>query len=202
MLQLTPPQATLIAAVIALTGALLGWLGRAPAFLLHRWWTGAPRQEQATYLNSVADLASKLRTHGMTLEEVRELEAIVRNPAVAGSLSASRVVEAMADDTSEPHAFQSNPAMKARTGAAYTVADARLEQAIMDLRLLIGESEFEVLEVAHQKWQDYRRSLEDCALREFEGGTHATLAMALAGLSETERRTDEIKAQVAERSAR
>lgn len=202
MLQLTAPQATLIVAIIATVGALLGWAGRAPTFLLHRWWTGAPRQEQAAYLNSVADLASKLRTHGMTLEEVRELEAIVRNPAVASSAGATRVVEAMADDTSEPEAFQSNVAMKARTGAAYTVADARLEQAIMDLRLLIGEHEFELLAAAQEKWRDYRRALEDCALREFEGGTHATLAMALAGLSETERRTDEIKAQVAERGGR
>lgn len=68
--------------------------------------------------------------------------------------------------------------------------------------LLIGEHEFELLAAAQEKWRDYRRAIEDCALREFEGGTHATLAMALAGLSETERRTDEIKAQVAERGAR
>lgn len=87
----------------------------------------------------------------MTLDEVRELEAIVRNPAVTSSIGASHVVEAMADDTTEPEGFQSNLAMKARTGAAYTVADARLEQALINLRLLIGAHEFEVLEVAHQK---------------------------------------------------
>ncbi|WP_150126932.1 hypothetical protein [Sphingomonas panacis] len=138
-------------AIVGLIAGFAGWIGRGLTFLLNRWWTGAPQKEQAAYLNSVADLASKLRTHGMTIEEVRELEAIVRNPAVVGSVGATRVVEVMSEDTSDPQAFQSNIAMKARTGAAYTVADALLEQAIMDLRLVIGEHEYEVFEVAHQK---------------------------------------------------
>jgi hypothetical protein len=47
--------------------------------------------------------------------------------------------------------------------------------AVMDLRLLIGEHEAELLSVAQERWQEYRRALEKRALREFAGGTHAPL---------------------------
>ena len=202
MLQLTAAEATLIVAAIGVAGGLVGWLGRGLTFVLWRWWTGAPRQEQAAYLNSLADLAAKLRASGMTLDDVHQLESIMRSPAVASSTAASEVVEALADDVEGPSAFHSNVAMKARTGAAYRVAEAQLEQALMDLRLLLSDHEYEALEAAQERWREYRRALEDCALREFEGGTHATLALVLSGLSETERRTEEIRAQVAERKGR
>jgi uncharacterized protein YecT (DUF1311 family) len=202
MLQLTAPQATLIVAVVGLVAGFVGWLGQGSTFLLHRWWTGAPRQEQAAYLNSVADLAGKLRAHGMTMDDVRQFEAIMRNPAVAGTAGASDVVDALAEEAEEPDVFHSNVAMKARTGAAYDVADAHLKRALMDLRLLLGEREEEALETAQARWCEYRLALEVCAGLEFEGGTNAPLAEMMAGLTETERRTAEIHAKVEERSAR
>lgn len=202
MLQITAPQATLVVLVVGLLAGLIGWLARGPTFLLRRWWTGAPKQEQAAYLNSVADLAGKLRSHGMTMDDVRQFEVIMRNPAVAGTTAASDVVDALAEEAGEPEAFHSNVAMKARTGAAYGVADAHLEQALMDLRLLLGEREYEALEAAQAHWREYRMALEVCAGLEFEGGTHAPLAGMMAGLTETERRTAEVRSQVQERAAR
>jgi uncharacterized protein YecT (DUF1311 family) len=92
--------------------------------------------------------------------------------------------------------------MKARAGTAYGVAEAQLDQALMDLRLLIGEHEWEHVEKAQEHWCAYRGALEDAALREYEGGTHASLAMTMVELAETERRAAEIRAQVEERSAR
>lgn len=97
MLQLTAPHATLIVAAVGIAGGLVGWLGRGLAFLLRRWWIGAPQQEQAAYLNSVADLATKLRASGMTLEDVHQFESIMHSPAVIGSTAVSNVVELMAD---------------------------------------------------------------------------------------------------------
>ncbi|TAJ89447.1 lysozyme inhibitor LprI family protein [Reyranella sp.] len=202
MIQVTPAEATLIAAVIGLVSGLLGWLGRGLVFVLRRWWTGAPRQERAAYLNSVTDLAAKLRDNGMTLDDVHKFESIMHNPAVTSSTAANGVVEALAKDAEAPSPFNSNVAMKARTSAAYTVAKAQLEQALMDLRLLLGDHEWQAFEVVQDRWREFRRALEDFALREFEGGTHATLALLMVGLSETERRTEEIKAQVAERKER
>lgn len=202
MLQLTAPQATLAVAIIAAIGGLLGWAGRGSTFLLHRWWTGAPQKERAAYLNSVADLAAKMKATGMTMAEVHQFEKIMRNPAIAGSDAVSEVVEALDGEGDTYGAFVSNVAMRARTGTAYDVADAQLEQALMDLRLLLREGEQDALEAAQEMWSDYRNALEVCAGLEFEGGTHAPLAGTLAGLSETERRTVEIRAQVDERVAR
>ena len=192
----------LLVAFTALIGGFVGWLGRGFGFVLKRWWTGSPNQDQATYLHTVADLGAKLRASGMTMEDVRQLEAIVRDPSVASSATAKQVVEGIADDVSEPEAFHSNVAMKARTGAAYEVAEAKLQQVLMDLQLLLDEPENDALEIAQGHWRQYRRALENCALREYEGGTHAPLAMVFAGLSETERRADELRAQVVERSSR
>lgn len=48
----------------------------------------------------------------------------------------------------------------------------------------------------------YRTALENREMAKYRGGTHATLALALAGLAETERRTAEVRAEVAESAAR
>lgn len=200
---LTANEVALIGTAALLVGGFLGWVGRGVGFMLSRWWTGSKKHDRAAYLNSVADLAAKMRANGMTIEEVSQLEEVMQNPSVAASQAASGVVEQLASGPEdEPTAFMSNYAMKARTGAAYGVAEAHLDQALMDLRLLIGEHEWEHIEKAQGHWRAYRRSLEDAALREYEGGTHATLAMSLVGLAETERRTAEIRAQVDERSTR
>ena len=61
---------------------------------------------------------------------------------------------------------------------------------------------WEHIEKAQEHWRAYRSSLEDAALREFEGGTHAILAVTMVGLAETERRAAEVRAQVEERSRR
>lgn len=202
MLQLSPAEATIAVAVIGLVAGLIGWLGRGLTFVAKRWWTGAPKQERATYLSSVADLAAKLRGSGMTLEDVHKFEALMQSEAVANSSAAGGVVANLVQDPVDSSPLQSNVALKARTSAAYDVAKAQLEQALMDLRLMISEREYEAVEVAQERWQEYRRALEDCALREYEGGTHATLALLLSGLGETERRTQEIRAEIAKRASR
>lgn len=202
MLQITAPQATLIVAALTLVGGLIGWLARGPTFLLRRWWTGAPKQEQAAYLNSVADLAGKLRSNGMTIDEVHQFEKIMRKPGLSASSAATEVVEAIEEEPDTYAAFLSNVAMKARTGADYGVADANLEKALVDLRLLLSDEETEALDVAQERWTEYRKALEVCAGLEFEGGTHAPLAGLMAGLTETERRTAEVRSQVQERAAR
>jgi uncharacterized protein YecT (DUF1311 family) len=202
MLQITAPQATLIVAAITLVGGLVGWFGRGFTFLLHRWWTGAPKREDAAYLHSVVDLAGKMQASGMTMNEVRQFESIMRAPAVASSPGANEVVDSMSSAEAEPAAFQTNVGMQVRTRAAHDVADAALEQAVTDLHLMMGERESELLNSAQEHWRAYRDALVQCAYYEYEGGSHAPLAAGLAGLSETERRTAELRSQVQERAAR
>jgi uncharacterized protein YecT (DUF1311 family) len=195
------PQA-LQAALIAVVGGLIGWIGHGFSFVLTRWWTGSPKLDHASYLSTVADLGVKLRANGMTIEDVRQLEAIMRDPSISSSVSAQKVVEEIVESPIEPDVFSSNFAMKARTGAAYSVSEAKLQQVILDLQLILEKSESEALELAQNHWREYRSALENCARLEYEGGTHAPLAGLFAGLTETERRADELRAQVAERSAR
>lgn len=196
MLQVTSPQASLIVAAITLVAGLIGWFGRGFTYLVHRWWIDAPKKEQAAYLNNVADLAAKLKANGTTLDEVHQFEKIMRKPDLATSAAATLIVEAIADESVTYSVFVSNMAQKARTGADYGVADANLEKALVDLRLLLGVNEAAALEIAQERWNEYRKALENYAALEFEGGTHAPLAGMMAGLAETERRTAEIRSQV------
>jgi len=92
--------------------------------------------------------------------------------------------------------------MQTRTRAAYDVADAALEQAVTDLHLIMGDRESELLDNAQDRWRAYREALAQSAYYEYEGGTHAPLAAGLARLSETERRTAEVRSQMEERAAR
>src|SRR5688572_9515690 len=95
---LTDTQLTLFITIVGLAAAVIGWMGRGLSFLLTRWWTNAPKRDQAAYLNSVADLAAKLRANGMTIEDVSQLEAIMQNPSVLESNAAAKVVEGLADE--------------------------------------------------------------------------------------------------------
>ena len=201
MTELTAAEATMLVGLATLIGGGVGWVGRGLSFVLIRWWTGVPKKEGADYLNSVADLAVKLRQHGMSMGEVRELEAAMRRPSAVASPVMGQVIEQIAS-TTEPQEYLSNFAMKSRTNATYMVAEARLQQALLDLSLLIGEKQRDALTVTQKHWEDYRASLSDFAELEFEGGTHAPLAAAWAGLSETERRTEEVLAEIAERTDR
>ena len=195
----TVPGPLLIAGV-GFVGLVLGWFVNGLGFLLKRKLTGTPKTERAAYLNNVTDLAAKLRASGMTIDDVHAFEAVLRNPAVASSEAASNVIDHDNFDD-EPHAFHTNFAMKSRARAAYDVAEAQLGQALMDLRLLSG-GEDQKLDEVQECWVAYRTALENRELARYEGGTHATLALALAGLAETERRTEEVRAEVAQRSER
>lgn len=191
----------LLVAGVGLVGIALGWMGNAIAFFAKRKLTGASKTERAAYLSNLTDLSGKLQASGMTLNDVHEFESVMSSAPVASSAGAGAIIGELAS-SSEPSAFSSNAAMRGRVGAAYQVAEAKLEQALLDLHLLLGEDEHELLDQAQETWVVYRRILEDRSLREYSGGTHAPLAAIATGLAETERRTDQILAEVEERSTR
>ena len=197
---MTTVPVSLLVAGVGLVGVVLGWFVHGLGFLLKRKLTGTPKSERAAYLNNVTDLAAKLRASGMTINDVHAFEAVLRNPAIASSEAASNVIDE-GGVSDEPDAFHSNFAMKSRARAAYDVAEAQLGEALMDLRLLSGGND-EALDEVQERWLAYRTALENREMAKYHGGTHATLALALAGLAETERRTEEVRAEVVERAAR
>lgn len=191
----------IIVAFVGLAGIALGWGINGIAYFVKRKLTGASNAERASYLNNVTDLAGKLRANGMTLDDVHAFESVMRSASVSSSVSADKIVSELAS-TNEPSVFHSNVAMKGRVGVAYEVAEAKLKQALLDLHLLLHDGEHELLEEAQEAWKVYRRILEDRSLREYYGGTHAPLAAIATGLAETERRTDQILAEIDERLKR
>lgn len=191
----------LLVAGVGLIGIALGWAVNGVAFVVKRKLSGSANSEKAAYLNSVTDLAAKLRANGMTIRDVHDLERLMRSAPVASSPSAGAVVDEIVSG-GEPSAFSSNVAMKGRVGAAYEVAEAKLKQALLDLHLLLGDDEHELLDQAQEAWAVYRGILEDRSLREYAGGTHAPLAAVATGLAETERRAAQIMAEVEERANR
>lgn len=176
-------------------------IGGGIGFLLKRGLTGAPKRERADYLNSVADLAAKLRSNGMTLNEVNALEAVIKSPILASSTGAAPTLYDMAADD-EPAVFHTTAAMRGRAGAEYEVAEAKLRQALMDLEIVLEADEWAALEASQLAWGNYREALEARALAEFGNGTGGPLAMMLAGIAETNRRTDELVAEVRDRAGR
>lgn len=191
----------ILVAGVGLLGIALGWAANGIGFFTKRKLTGASKTERAVYLNTLTDLAEKLRANGMTLSDVHAFESVMSSAPMASSKGAGVIIGELAS-SSEPSAFSSNAAMKGRVAAAYQVAEAKLEQALLDLHLLLGEDEHELLDQAQEAWAAYRRVLEDRSLREYNGGTHAPLAAVATGLAETERRTDQILAEIEERSTR
>lgn len=197
MWDLTDSQASLVVAGAAMLGGLVAWFAKGLAFMLQRKVTDAKAKEHVTYIRDVVDLSERLTTAGMTIEDARQFEALLRAPAANHGDAAKNAINALL----EPAAFESNFAMKARAGAAYELAEAKLRQVLLDLEILLGEGEGEVLLAAQEAWEAYRKSLEDRALRQFLGGSHATLAMTITGLTETERRIEELRAEVDERAS-
>ncbi len=87
--------------------------------------------------------------------------------------------------------------MKMRADAALDVANAKLDQAIVDLRFLLRSDEEAKLADTQVSWAAYRDASSSYARQQFDGGTHAPLTAALTAVAETERRTAEIEAEIA-----
>lgn len=193
-------QVKIFVGSIALIGIILGWFGRSIGFMLSRLITGAQKQEAATYFNSLADLATKLKAGGMSVSDVKKLEDDLRSrPLSDSSEVANLITEA---DTDEIESFTSTYAMRMRTNARYDVSDANLNKTFLDLCLVLDESEEAAYEDMQDKWKEYRLALMEAAGAQYGSGTLGPIVGALSGLAETERRTAELQEIINQRVKR
>jgi hypothetical protein len=192
---LSQPLAMLIIAAIAMISGGVG-------FLAKRWLSQTGKHETVAYLNSVMDLAGKLRAADLTIDDVRNLEAVLGSPKRSAKTCDTNPPSDGQAPTLEHEAFQSTLAMRARAIAALGVADAKIGQAIMDLQLLMSDREFEVLKSAQKHWKLYRSELGNLGLLQYEGGTGAPLGLVVAELVEAERRVIELQADLKLRLSR
>ena len=71
-----------------------------------------------------------------------------------------------------------------------------MNQARVDLDLLLRPDERDAFETGQKHWETYRDALAEVARQEFAGGSHAPLAAVWAALSETDRRTAELREKI------
>lgn len=197
MWNLTDSQAVIVAAGFTLLGGLIAWFGRGIAFVLQRKVTDAKAKEQVTYYRDVVDLSGRLAAAGMTIDDAKQFEALLRAPAANHGEAAKKAIDILL----EPAAFDSSFAMRLRADAANEVARSKLQQVLTDLNLMLDDRERDALDAAQKAWQAYIESLSERSFIQFEGGSNATLAMMITGLTETERRIEELRAEVHERAA-
>lgn len=197
MWNLSDSQVALVVAVAGMLGGLIAWFGRGVSFMLQRKITDAKAKEDVHYIKEVVDLSERLTAAGMTIEDARQFEALLRVPNANHGDAARVAISTLI----EPTAFETNMGMKLRADAACQVARAKLTQVIVDLKLLLPEEEHGALDAAQVAWEAYLRCLEDRSYVQFEGASHSTLAMMITSLSETERRIEELQAEVMERSS-
>ncbi len=198
MFSLTMPEATVIAAVIAIFAGLVSQSLKGVGYLIERRVTGAGQDEQLERGLKIAQLLAIMGGQGASAHDVRQMGVLLRRPEIMASTANNDIVSHAGKDA-EPAQYGDNHAMKARAGAAYEVAQAQLGQALGDLALLLRPDESARLEAVQGCWMAYRDALAEMARQEFDGGTHAGLAGVMTALAETERRTVEVRDMVAER---
>ena len=199
---LSDNEAKLLVGLTAVAGVILGLLGSGLGFIVKRWFVGAKQKERLDYISGLADLKIKLREAGLSMDEVREVGGLLANPTMKASERAQEIVAEIKEDMGRFGPHDTNVAIQIRTGAAYEVANAQLQQALVGFGLTVDEADWTYVEKIQDAWKQYRSALEDWAYHQYEGGTHAPLAMTAAGLAETERRTKEILDEASEFAAR
>jgi len=130
---LSSEQLRLVLLLGTLVGVILAAVFSGLGFLIKRRMTGAAKQERMSYLATVADLAAKARSAGMTVDEVAALERALLSPSTSGSTAAITAVAASTSQTLNPR-YANNVAMKARAHAALDVATAQMEQSYLPTR--------------------------------------------------------------------
>jgi len=197
---LSPDQTWMLAYGAAC--AVAGWAGAGIAFVARRWWVGSEKQEKVNYLTAVAEFGANLRRNGMTIEDVNDLERMMRDPSIRSSDRVRTLIMAPAIETASPIEGTTNYEMKRNAAAAYDRAKGALASELARLVALMSQNEAMAIQAAQASWEKYRDNLVELARLEYEGGSHAGLAAVLVAIAETERRASEVQAQAKERESR
>jgi uncharacterized protein YecT (DUF1311 family) len=193
-----------------LTDAQLGaavsvtlFIGGAVGFLVKRWLTQSSTHERTALLSSLADLRAKMRTEGVSLDQIIELENMVRGKVNVSKETAEAVTgqSEVDDDANLPPGYWTTAAMRGRAHARFAVVDAQLDEAFTELATLVSHEETEPLSKSHTAWQTYRDQQIDYAYARYPGGTSGPLYGTLHGIEVTERRLAELQQEIEARRA-
>ena len=188
-----------------LTDAQLGALMTAVALLagaigyfVKRLVSQSTTHERTALLNSLADLRSKMKNEGVGLEQLANLEKMVRGKLAVSAETAEAVSgqQAVAEDENLPSAYWTTASMRGRANARFAVVDAQVDEALIELATLVSDEEAEELRKSHVPWKVYRKRQINYASNRFQGGTFAPLYGTLHGIEVTERRLAELQREI------
>lgn len=168
-------------------------------FLLKRVMTGAKIQEQVTLFAGLTDISAKMKEHGLSPDDVNALTAFVSSKRRAEKLQKEpEAVAAIAVDAEgdEPDGYWTQFAMNQRAAAALRTADARLEEALLELEHFAGSDELTRVQDA---WERFRDEQADFAASQYAGGSIAPLIKASEAEALTLDRIAWARAEVEER---
>lgn len=182
------------AGIGALFVALLGGVG----YLGKRWLSRSRRHETTALYSNVADLMTRLRAEGLSLQDVQEFEAQIRTRVrQVKATPIPRTHESRAEEP-EPDTYWTTHSMVDRATASLGVREAELEAVLAELRSLLPDARGALLENSQEAWCAYRTAEAHLAASEFEGGTIMPIIRASEAESMTEERIKRVRAMVAE----
>lgn len=181
----------------------------AAGFLLRRALTGARHQERVTLYGGLAEIAAKMKTAGVSQEDVEAVDAYVRGkrqrrtalaklPGAAADAAAAEAALAPSSSAEEPEGYWTQAAMNQRAAASYATAIAQLREVLLELEHYDGAGLWE----AQAAWEAFRDKQAELAAAEFEGGSIVPLIRASEAASLTEERIAWARARLAELKAR
>ena len=182
-----------------LGGAALAGAG----FLLRRIITGAGRKERIDSFAGVTDIVAKLRQHGLTPAEVQEMAVFIagkqRGRPTGEAPSGQMQVKSADDEDDKPQSYWTQGAMNGRAWASAHVADAQLQQALLELEHYAEDGELAQVQAA---WEAYRDKQVSFAGNQFAGGSMASGVCALEREALTLQRLAWVTSEVADRRSR
>jgi len=181
-----------------LVGAAVAALG----FLARRWITGAGRREKIDSFAGVADIVATMKQHAMTKDEVQDMAIFLATKqrdlpnSPRETESSERPDDMLLGGEFPSHLTQL--AMNQRAGAAAIVADAQLDQALLELEHF---ADAEGLASVQRAWKAFRKRQVQFAGDQFDGSmvpsirSHEYEALTLERLAW-------VKAELKQRSSR
>lgn len=194
-------------AVVGLTG-IVGLF----VFLVQRRLSGARALERVQLYNQAGDFLSKLRQHGLSVEEVEQARRFFdgSSPTLRDNAALLAVVGGGAEGVGTagdgnidyPDGYWTTSSMSLRSAAAFGTADARLNEVLAELRTIVDAKGSVALDAMQEAWSRYRDLRARYASLVFDGGTLQTIMWDAEATAVTEERIADLRQDLVARLGR
>jgi len=150
---------------------ILGAAFTSIAFLVKRWIQKDRLTEEISRKERLAHLAAKMAEHGMTLEDLQDLEnSLIHKRQDLREIEDTVTAELAAESRDLSHEM-TQLEMNEAASLSFKRANEKMENIIAKLKIYHMPSEFASLEEAQSVWETYRDKQASFAASQFEGGS-------------------------------